>query len=268
MAADGRATRSIMPQALLDLRRWWRSCLGRAVDVDRERGKPRPGRDRGHGAARAGARVSRRFLLIAAALFGVLGAAGLLGVDRMLAQWVRASGLERADVFVVPLDLLDTISGLHTWYWLAGSITLALALAGLALMREARWPRVLALAALVQLATIASMMLGKSLFGRLRPEQVLASGDWSQTWFVGGGSFPSGHSSFYFGLLLPIAAACPAWWQRVALLGVPLFAIAARIDMARHFLSDVMASALLAALYALLLATLTQRWLPAPARRT
>lgn len=210
--------------------------------------------------------MSRRFLLIAACLFALGAAGGLLGLDRLLAEAVRTSGLERHPAFAAPLGMLDSASGLTTWYWLAGWVTLALGLVGIALRREARWPRVLVLAALVQFATIGSMIAGKTWFGRLRPEQVLASGDWSQLWFAGGGSFPSGHSSFYFGLLLPIAAACPAWWQRAVLLALPLFAIAARIDLAKHFLSDVMMSALLAAAWALLLATFTRRWLPAPAR--
>lgn len=212
--------------------------------------------------------MNRRFLLIAASLFAVLTAIGLLGLDRPLAESIRASGVEQAAYFATLLRMLDTASGLHTSYWLAGWLTLALGLVGIALRREARWPRVLVLAALVQFATIGAMILGKNSFGRLRPEQVLASGDWSQIWFAGGGSFPSGHSAFYFGLLLPIAAACPRRWQSALLLLIPLFAIGARLDLAKHFLSDVMASGLLAALLALVAATLSRRWLPAPAVRS
>ena len=117
------------------------------------------------------------------------------------------------------------------------------------------------------MATLSTMIVGKNVFGRLRPQQVLDAGDWTQPlWFAGGGSFPSGHSAFYFGLLLPLAAACPNPWLRALLLAIPLYVVLARIDLARHFLSDVAASALLAALYALLLATLARRWLPAEAR--
>jgi len=49
------------------------------------------------------------------------------------------------------------------------------------------------------------------------------------------------------------------------LLALPLFAIVARIDLAKHFLSDVTMSALLAALYSLVAATLLRRWRPRPA---
>jgi membrane-associated phospholipid phosphatase len=152
-----------------------------------------------------------------------------------------------------------------TWCWLAGCVALALCVLGLAFARRARWPRVLLAAGAVQILTLHTMILGKNMVGRLRPHQVLESGDWTHIWHAGGGSFPSGHSAFYFGLLLPLAAACPRAWQRAVLVAIALFAIIARIDLEKHFLSDVSASAVIAALYALLLATVARRWLPAPA---
>lgn len=209
--------------------------------------------------------MNRRFLAVVALVFAALCAAGLLGADRPLAEWIHASGFESARVFADPLAVLDSAFGMHVWYWLAGFVALGLGIAGLVFARGARWPVAFVAAALVQFATLGSMIAGKNFFGRLRPEQVLKSGDWSQVWFAGGGSFPSGHSAFYFGLLLPLAAACPRGWQRALLLAIPVFAIAARIDLAKHFLSDVAMSALLAALYGLALATLARRWLPLPA---
>lgn len=208
--------------------------------------------------------MNRRLLATVAAIAAVLMAAGLLGLDRPLAEWVRGSGLENATVFVHGLGALDTLSGMHLWFWLAGSAALAIGVAGFLARRERCWPRALVAAALVQFASLATMIAGKDHFGRLRPHQVLESGDWTHVWFGGGASFPSGHSAFYFGLLLPLAAACPIRWLRALLLAIPLFAVLARIDLAKHFLSDVSASALIAALYALLLATLAKRWLAPP----
>ena len=208
--------------------------------------------------------MNRRFLAAVAFVFAVLCTVGLLGADRPIAECIHASGFENARVFADPLGALDVVFGMHVWYWLAGFVALGLGLAGLFFARGARWPAALVVAALVQFATIGSMIAGKNVFGRLRPEQVLKSGDWTQIWFAGGGSFPSGHSAFYFGLLLPLAAACPRGWQRALLLAIPVFAIVARIDLAKHFLSDVSMSALLAALYSLALATLARRWLPPP----
>ena len=100
-----------------------------------------------------------------------------------------------------------------------------------------------------------------NLFNPQAPAQVFDSGDWTHVWFAGGGSFPSGHAAFYFGLLLPLAAACPVRWQRLAVLAIPTYVVLARIDLAKHFLSDVAASALIAAIYSLIAAVLARRWL-------
>jgi len=206
--------------------------------------------------------MNRRLLSATAAISALLMAAGLLVLDRPLAEWVRASGLEQAAFFAAGLGALDAAAGMHVSFWFAGGAALFAGLVGLALRRRARWPRALLAAGAVQYLCIATMILGKSHFGRLRPQQVLASGDWSQLWFAGGGSFPSGHSAFYFGLLLPLAAAARPAWLRALLLAVPVYAVLARIDLARHFLSDVSASALMAALYALAFSFALRRWLP------
>ncbi|HEU4664346.1 MAG TPA: phosphatase PAP2 family protein [Dokdonella sp.] len=211
--------------------------------------------------------MDRRLLAWTALAAALLVLAGVAGVDRPLAEWVRASGIENAPVFVVGLAALDTAGGIPIWFWLAGCAALALGALGSAMRRDARWPRALVAAGIVQVATLHTMNIGKELFGRVRPQQLFESGDWSHAWHAGGTSFPSGHSAFYFGLLLPLAAACPRAWQRVLLVAIAVFAILARIDMAKHFLSDVSASALIAALYSLLVATALRRWLPAPPAR-
>ncbi len=205
--------------------------------------------------------MSRRLPAIVAAIAAVLLALGLAGVDRPLAEWVHSSGIANAAVFANGLGLLDTAGGLGYWFWLAGCVVLGAGTAALLAFPRRRWPRALAVAALVQFATIATMIVGKDHFGRLRPHQVIESGDWSHVWFAGGGSFPSGHSAFYFGLLLPLAAACPRHWQRALLVAVPVFVVLARIDLEKHFLSDVSASALIGALYTLAAATFARRWL-------
>ena len=208
--------------------------------------------------------MDRRLLSWTAAVAAVAALAGFLGLDRPLAEWIHASGIEQARVFSVGLAALDAASGLAIQFWGIGCVALVVGLIGLAVRRDARWPRALIAAALVQFATIETMMLGKDHFGRLRPQEVLSTGDWSHLWYAGGNSFPSGHSAFYFGLLLPLAAACPIRWLRVLLIAIPVYVVLARIDLAKHFLSDVSVSALIASIYALLLATLIRRWLPAP----
>ncbi len=211
--------------------------------------------------------MDRRLLAWVAVASLLLMGLGLFGVDRPLAEWVRASGIEQASVFSWGLGALDIASGTQRWLWLAGCVVLTIGIVMSIWRRDLRWPRALVAASCVQFACIGTMMLGKTHFGRLRPQQVLESGDWAHLWFAGGSSFPSGHSAFYFGLLLPLAAACPIRWLRALLLAIPVYVVLARIDLAKHFLSDVAASALIAAVYALLVAMLARRWLPPPRLR-
>jgi membrane-associated phospholipid phosphatase len=209
-------------------------------------------------------RMDRRFLLLFALAAAACMALGFAGLDRPIADWVRASGIENAPFFVWGLAALDTVTILHLFVvpWIA-------IVAGTMLLRAERRTRLglaLVAAGLVQLAAIHTMLLAKDYFGRLRPHELLSAADGTKAWFASGSSFPSGHSAFYFGLLLPLAAACPVRWLRWLLIAIPLYAVLARIDMAKHFLSDVSASALMVSIYALAAAWLTARWLPPPAR--
>jgi membrane-associated phospholipid phosphatase len=211
-------------------------------------------------------RMDLRFLVIAALIAGALAALGFAGLDRPLAEWVHASGLENARFFVWGLAALDVVSGLRVWICALPWVAILIGTIELRLERRMRLGYALIAAGLVQTAAIETMITAKDLFGRLRPFKVFEAGDWSHVWFVGGDSFPSGHSAFYFGLLLPLAAACPIRWLRALLVAIPIYVVLARIDMARHFLSDVSTSALMVSVYALLAAWLTARWLPPPAR--
>ncbi|HEX5125090.1 MAG TPA: phosphatase PAP2 family protein [Rhodanobacteraceae bacterium] len=208
--------------------------------------------------------MDRRFLVIFALVAAACAALGFAGLDRPLAEWVHSSGIESSRFFVWGLAALDTVTVLHLFIvpWIA-IVAGALLLRG---ERRARLGMTLVTAGLVQLAAIQTMLLAKDHFGRLRPFKVFEQGNWSNLWFVGGDSFPSGHSAFYFGICLPLAAACPIRWLRWLLVAIPLYVVLARIDMAKHFLSDVSTSALMVAVYALVAAWLTARWLPPPAR--
>lgn len=207
--------------------------------------------------------MSKRFLVASALIAATLMIAGLCVVDQPLVLAIHKSAFKNLPFFVEGLNFLDLIFGMHVSYWLAPSACLMLGLLALFLSSRTRLSRRLAIAVfcagLVQAATIGLMMLGKNSFGRMRPLDLLASGDWSVQWFAGGGSFPSGHGSFYFGLFLPLAAAAPRVWQRIVLLVLPIFAISARLDMGKHFLSDVAASALVAACVSLLVLFLLRR---------
>ena len=208
--------------------------------------------------------MSRRFLLATALIAGICMIAGLLVLDIPIVRLIQASSIGNAPLFEHGLDALDALFGIHVSFWLTASVMILGGAILLALARNRIRLRKLALAllgaGLVQAASIGLMMLGKTAFGRVRPMAWLESGEMFPLWFVGGGSFPSGHGAFYFGLFLPLAAAAPRAWQRTVLLAPPLFVIAARIDMGKHFLSDVAASALIAACMALLVSAALRHW--------
>lgn len=205
--------------------------------------------------------MNRRLPLIVAFVAAACAAIGFAVADYPLARWVRGSGIENAAVFGDGLAALDWLVGMHWWFWLAGTACVAVGMLGL--VPALRFPRrvatALIVAGLVQIATLHTMIFMKDTFGRLRPQQVLESGNWDLIWFAGGGSFPSGHSAFYFGLFLPLAAFATRGWLRALLVAIPVYVVLARIDLARHFLSDVSVSALIAALYCLLAALILDR---------
>ncbi len=175
--------------------------------------------------------MRHRLLVIVALVAATLVAVGLLGADYPLAHWIHGSAIDNLGMFRHGLEVLDTLFGMTIWYWLAATVSIVIG--AITMLPALRVPRRLAtallVAGLVQFATLQTMIQMKGYFGRLRPHQVFESGDWNVVWHAGGGSFPSGHSAFYFGLLLPLAAFAVRRWQRVLLLAIPVFAVMARI---------------------------------------
>lgn len=210
--------------------------------------------------------MSKRLLVTTALIVLILMLTGLFWLDVPLARWLHDSGLAQSPLLIFGLDLLDTASGYKVSYWLAAGICLVGGTTLLVISRKSRrfWTlgQALVSAALVQASTNLLLIVGKNTFGRMRPVQLLESGDWSVMWFAGGGSFPSGHSAFYCGLLIPLAASTSRMWLRVLLLGIAAFVILTRINMEKHFLSDVSASALIAASVALILRFVLQQFSP------
>jgi membrane-associated phospholipid phosphatase len=189
--------------------------------------------------------MSRRILHVHLLLGAMLAALGLLAFDRPVAEFVRTTGIEDAWLFAQGTAWLDLATGKEISKFLLGG-ALLLAGAGLSLTERTRAPgRTLLYVANVQLFATLLTGVAKNLFGRLRPYEVLASGQWDATWFVGGSAFPSGHAGFYFGLCLPLAWRFPRW--RWPLLGVAWFIAIARIVANDHYLGDVAASIAIAA---------------------
>ncbi|HST27638.1 MAG TPA: phosphatase PAP2 family protein [Rudaea sp.] len=214
--------------------------------------------------------MSKRALALTALACALLALVSIVGFDRQIAQAVHASAVASAAVFVEGTRALDAVSGrslLHSHALsgvLLGGILFVLGVLIWTFKRGSTLARALLFTCGVQLATIASAWALKDVFGRLRPYELFAHGDWSHAWFAGGNSFPSGHVSYFWGLFLPLLYLFPRW--RIPLLIIPLFIALARIDTSFHFLSDVLASIALAALVTLLAAMLCGRWIKPAAR--
>jgi membrane-associated phospholipid phosphatase len=204
--------------------------------------------------------IRDRFVLLHAAAGAVMLTAGLLGLDRVIAVWLHASGYEGLGVFVVGTSLLDLVSGKDISKFLPGLVLLAGALILLAMRATRTAGRSLLFVALVQLLATLVAGVSKNVFGRLRPFELLSGGDWAHAWWVGGSAFPSGHAGFYFGLFLPLAWLFPRW--RWPLMLIPWFIAVARVDANHHYLSDVGASIVIVAFLTMLFARLARSVTP------
>ncbi|MDQ3315592.1 MAG: phosphatase PAP2 family protein, partial [Verrucomicrobiota bacterium] len=86
----------------------------------------------------------------------------------------------------------------------------------------------------------------KNVFERVRPFEWIKSRAPADFFVDGGSAFPSGHAAFYFGLFLPLAILFPRF--KWVFLAFAFIAALARVFEQDHFLSDILASALVAAL--------------------
>lgn len=200
---------------------------------------------------------SEKFIILHIAVGATLLIAGLLGLDRTTAEYLHRSGLENLWIFSAGTSLLDTITGKEMSKFLIG---LALSGCALVLMAPSRtralgWS--ILFVGLVQLLGTLLTGVSKNFFDRLRPFQLLESGDWGHAWFVDGTAFPSGHAGFYFGLFMPLAYLFPRW--RWPLMLTPWFIAIARVNANDHFVSDVAASIVFVGALTLILAKMTKQ---------
>jgi membrane-associated phospholipid phosphatase len=210
--------------------------------------------------------MSKRALIILATACALVSLISIFLIDRALATAVHDSGIERATVVVALREFFDIFTGrglvgtyIGIGQLLLGILFVLVGTLGLLARGTRNVGRGLMFAGFVQLATIEAAWQIKDWFGRLRPFEVLKTGDWDHVWFAGGTSFPSGHNAFFWGLFLPLAYAFPRY--RIPLLILPVFIAFARIDENYHFLSDVLSAITLAALITLLGAVVFGRWI-------
>jgi membrane-associated phospholipid phosphatase len=110
--------------------------------------------------------------------------------------------------------------------------------------------RVIVWIAIIQLTTRCAVDVLKPMFGRLRPHEAITDGLLHDRFFAGvGNSFPSGHVAHCWGSFFALALVFPKWW--LPLLVVPVLVSVARVIANDHYVSDVPASAAVAALVTL-----------------
>jgi membrane-associated phospholipid phosphatase len=146
--------------------------------------------------------------------------------------------------------VIEVIFGFSLSIYTSGLAVLVLA-AMLALHRRFRsTARVMVWIALIQLTTRFAVDVLKPVFDRLRPHEAMTDGLLHDRFFAGvGNSFPSGHAAHFWGFFFALALLFPKWW--LPLLIVPVLVSAARVIANDHYVSDVMASATVAALVTL-----------------
>lgn len=200
-----------------------------------------------------------RPLLLAAAVATVVTALCIALLDapvaRYLAQW------QPWPVWDPLLKGFETLGGLTLpkRYLFLGSVTfdvtrwavaLVLGAAALAASVTPRWrsaARSLWFLAAVHLISRLAMVELKEATERLRPIDWLARG--GPTFFVDGGlSFPSGHVTYFLGLVLPVVLLLPRWGRWLLL--IPAAVAACRVGVNAHFLSDVSGAVVLVCLIA------------------
>jgi len=176
-------------------------------------------------------------LLAIVALMAVLVPAAPLSIDRSWAEAMQDH----------PSSLLRHVALALDWLGKALGIGLSLGLIAVVLVLARRWLVIVGFA-VAELLTLASTSLLKALTHRARPPNGLIH--------PAGTSFPSGHTSYagvtLVALVLVFTAPGRRWWWWV-LAGVGIAAMAwSRTYLQAHWLSDVVAGAMLGVGIALL----------------
>jgi membrane-associated phospholipid phosphatase len=168
-------------------------------------------------------------------------------VDRPVATALQSSAHHTQLMIGPEFHALEVIFGFPISKFLTGAVIVFAALVCFAIRRWRAVARPLLLLGIAQLATrlIAGML--KNVFLRPRPFEALDG-----HFFSAGSSFPSGHAAHFWPFVFVAMLAFPR--LRIPALLLALFVSISRIAVNDHFVSDVAASAAIAALVSYLCA--------------
>lgn len=194
--------------------------------------------------------MSRKALLAWAALSGLASIVSIVVLDQPIAKLVEQAGGRDSPVLQLGMTILEILFGFGVSRFALSGVLLLL---GFVLLASRPWHRAGRMVLFVAVTHLTARLLSgvlKTLFQRERPFEALAQAREASRFFVPeGDSFPSGHAAYFWGLYFPLAVLFPRFRAPLALL--PAFVSFQRVGVNDHFLSDVLASATLAALLTL-----------------
>lgn len=185
-------------------------------------------------------------------------------IDGPIARAVQPHAAANARIVNVPVTALEILFGFPLSKFATGFALVLAALVLFAVARGRTTARLLLFVGLTHLVIRLVAGVSKNVFLRARPDEALLAGGWRDAFFVdGGSSFPSGHAAHFWALFFALAVAFPK--LRIPALVLAVFVSAARVVVNDHYVSDVVASAAIAALLTCGMARLLLPRAPRPA---
>lgn len=191
--------------------------------------------------------MNRRQLLIVGLVLAAIAGISIFSLDGALAVRLRPHAATNAAAVAPFMNGVELLFGFALSKFATGYAIVLAAVALLPFRRSRPFAWGLLFVGITHLATRLIAGVLKNVFLRSRPFEALAGGGWRDAFFVpGGSSFPSGHAAHFWALFFAVAIAFPK-------LRIPALILAIGVSMARvavndHYVSDVVASAAIAAL--------------------
>ncbi len=188
-----------------------------------------------------------RVLVFAACAAAALCLAAIAFVDGPLARALSSLSAESRQASYRLVTLCELVFAFGISPYLYGALVVAAGLLAFRLKKSTLLPWALLFVGLSHVTARLLADVLKPPFSRLRPFEALGTDGWHDTWFAAvGNSFPSGHAVHFWSLFFPLAVLFPRY--SAPLLIVPMLVSAARVAVNDHYVSDILASAALAAL--------------------
>lgn len=199
--------------------------------------------------------MTLRHLLIWGVVLAALAAIAVFTVDGPIATSLQSAAAQNRAFFNPFVTVVEYVFGFPLSKFATGFAILAASLIAFAVPKWRGAARLLLFVGTTHLIARLAAGVLKNVFLRARPDDALASGGWRDQFFVdGGSSFPSGHAAHFWALFFALAVAFPR--LRIPALVLAVAVSVARVAVNDHYVSDVLASASIAALISFLCALL------------